>query len=391
MPLTERKKALLQSQIEAMDWECVDDNTRYLTHGIHRYSGKFIPQVARQVITILTQPEEIVCDPYCGSGTTLLEALMLGRRAIGIDMNPLALLIARTKCTPISRLKLDALIKQMTLAMGEIDGGQDGGTLFASQQSDIIDAIYADPRFKDEWYLKWFSEKAVFQLIGIHRAIMFLDASDCRNLALTAFSDILRRCSYAHSGYPNVMYDKRRLRRGDPLPLFVERLREFALAVAELERHKLTEKPYLREGDARETELPDDHVDAIITHPPYIGSIPYAEYGALSLTWLGHDPKCLDLRLTGGKRQAKDVLDRFQVDYGRMLQESFRILKPGKYLFVLVGHPLVKGKRIDLSEMTRNLAEAAGFSLAARTSRTGINRRANKMGDEDLLFFQKPI
>src|SRR4051794_11235644 len=98
-----RSKSDLQSKAEAMDWECVDADTRYLTHGVHRYSGKFIPQIARQVITLLTQPGDIVLDPYCGSGTTLIEAYLIGRQAIGIDMNPLAVLLARTKCTPIGK------------------------------------------------------------------------------------------------------------------------------------------------------------------------------------------------------------------------------------------------------------------------------------------------
>src|SRR5580658_9993158 len=82
-------------------WEYSEAETQLFTHNIHRYSGKFIPQIASRAISLLTSPGEFVVDPYCGSGTTLLESVLLGRRALGIDLSPLAVLIARTKVTPV--------------------------------------------------------------------------------------------------------------------------------------------------------------------------------------------------------------------------------------------------------------------------------------------------
>ena len=63
-------------------WEYADADTQRYTHNVHRYSGKFIPQVASRAISLLTRPGELVVDPYCGSGTTLLEAALLQRKAI---------------------------------------------------------------------------------------------------------------------------------------------------------------------------------------------------------------------------------------------------------------------------------------------------------------------
>ena len=64
-------------------------------------------------------------------------------------------------------------------------------------------------------------------------------------------------------------------------------------------------------GNATALPMANDSVDAVISHPPYVGSIPYAEYGALSLRWLGFDPKQLDRQLTGGRRQSREVVERF--------------------------------------------------------------------------------
>ena len=102
-------------------WEYADADTQQLTHNIHRYSGKFIPQIAARAIGILTEPNELILDPYCGSGTSLLEAAVLGRQAIGIDLSPLATLIATTKVTPISSKQLFALQFQLSEWLGSFE------------------------------------------------------------------------------------------------------------------------------------------------------------------------------------------------------------------------------------------------------------------------------
>ena len=74
-----------------------------------------------------------------------------------------------------------------------------------------------------------------------------------------------------------------------------------------------------------------------------------------------------------------------------MLRESLRVLRPGAYLFMLLGDPTVRGNRIDLREMAKQNASSLGFSLAAEHHREGVNRRANLMGREALLFFRKKL
>lgn len=391
LPAIEAIHRDLQERVSALDWEQGDADTRYLTHSVHRYSGKFIPQIARQAIDLLTKPGELILDPYCGSGTTLLESLVSGRISIGIDMNPVAVLLARTKCTPVAEPKLTELLRRLETAVANIREKPASDLLLTlAQDAQAHDQIKTDFRLREEWYLKWFDADGLYQLIGLHMAVMSIAEECLRNIALAAFSDILRRCSHAHGGYPNIMYDKTRRKRPEPAPLFRERLKEFCAAIATISAFlSAPNKPDVKEGDARECMLPSESVDAIITHPPYVGSIPYAEYGMLSLKWLGCDSSELDKRLTGGKRQSRDVLPRFEKDFGAMIRESYRVLKSGRHMFLMVGHPLVRGERINLSEMSCRLAEAAGFRLAAKISRTGVNRRANKMGDEDLLFFAK--
>ena len=81
-------------------------STDYLTHDIHPYTAKLIPHIPRYFVEKLSQPGDVVLDPFCGSGTVLLEARLLGRNAIGIDTNPLARLISSVKARPLPVQKL---------------------------------------------------------------------------------------------------------------------------------------------------------------------------------------------------------------------------------------------------------------------------------------------
>jgi len=382
----------LPEKVASLDWNCWEAETQYLTHAIHRYSGKFIPQIARQAVELVTEPGEVVLDPYCGSGTTLLECLLSNRRSIGVDLNPLAVLISHVKTTPIEEKTIQDFVVQTEDYLASVFDHT--GSLFGSSQNTPYDArgeAKKDWRYTDPWFNKWFQKETLCELICIHQKLIHETNVHCRNIGLLAFSDILRKCSNAHHSYPNVMFDKTSKQVPAAVPEFLRRLKEVSSAVVEL--WSVLKGPVLLPrvilGDARALPIPDSSIDSIVTHPPYIGSIPYAEYGLLSLVWLGHDPRKLDFQLTGGRRQSPRVVERFKEGFADMLCEAGRVLKPGKIMALLVGNPLVKGNRVDLAEMAKSLAPRAGFHCVVAHTRAGTNRRANLMGEESLLFFQR--
>lgn len=382
----------LRSAVQDPPWDYLDANTKELTHGIHRYSGKFIPQIASRAIELLTEPGELVLDPYCGSGTTVLEALRLRRRAVGTDINPLALLIARAKVTPVPASTLRDATRRLSQAVDAAERGDDG-TLFglSAHQRAVLACAGRDQRLHNAVFGKWFQPQVLRDLCVIRAAIDQLPEEATQRAALVAFSEVLRKSSNAHTGYPNVTFDKKAPQRARPGRAFLKSLDRTFAAVGTLEGCDLKwSEASVVEANAEALPLASESVDAVVTHPPYIGAVPYAEYGRLSLLWLGADHKDLDRRLTGGRRQSKDVVTRFTRAYGNMLRESFRVLKPGRRAFVMVGNPTVRGEVVDLAEMTEDLATTAGFKIAARTTRGSVNRRANKMGDEYLIFLERP-
>jgi len=99
-------------RLENIDWDFRDAKTSYLTHGIHPYPAKFIPQIPNALIQGLSSVGDTVADIFCGSGTTLVEALLLKRHAIGLDANPLACLITKAKTSQLSA-KTCALINEL--------------------------------------------------------------------------------------------------------------------------------------------------------------------------------------------------------------------------------------------------------------------------------------
>lgn len=139
----------LIEKINSIDWEFSDADTQYLTHNIHRYSGKFIPQIARQAIQLLTAPGETILDSYMGSGTTLLEAQLSNRNAIGIDLNPLAVLISQVKNMRISEADIRDIKAILIPYVSDLN--DNGQTSFSSQP--ICNDLAKEQFHKNAWRL----------------------------------------------------------------------------------------------------------------------------------------------------------------------------------------------------------------------------------------------
>ena len=164
----------LKLSVKKLDWDCEDEDTRYLTHSIHRYSGKFIPQIASNVINMLTKPGEIILDPYCGSGTTLLEASVLGRKSIGVDLNPVACLISRVKVMKISASRLKGLENFWESCLDQfLDAESSNGN--TKLEKAIIKKVENDFRLSHPWFTKWFNTRNLFHLLIIDNLINELE------------------------------------------------------------------------------------------------------------------------------------------------------------------------------------------------------------------------
>src|SRR5215469_12550706 len=150
------------SQLCALDWELEKADTKCYTHGYHPYSSKYIPQIPNRFIFTFSERNDLVLDPFVVSGTTLVESKVLGRNAIGVDINPLACLISRVKTTIISKTTLREIKNFLTLLQDDITHVRGNITLFNYENKrPILDDLLTGLHHNIP---KWYHKNVIYEL-----------------------------------------------------------------------------------------------------------------------------------------------------------------------------------------------------------------------------------
>ncbi|MCK4820441.1 hypothetical protein KA005_32050, partial [bacterium] len=90
-----------QSEEVTDDWTFAGGRTNYMTHGLHPYPARMIPQIARKLIVRYSEEGNTVWDPFCGSGSAFVESMLTARNSVGTDLNPFAIFLSKVKTTPL--------------------------------------------------------------------------------------------------------------------------------------------------------------------------------------------------------------------------------------------------------------------------------------------------
>lgn len=291
----------------------------YLTHGLHEYKGKFYPQLVRSLVNYAGVSSGVLLDPFCGSGTTTLEAFLIGLRGVGVDLNPLAAFIARTKVSVLCESPDDVV-----------------STIDRLERRLAIDARRSDVRFElpnEEYLRKWFDVVTLERLRVARWAIEEEAVGPTRDLCLVVLSDLIRSSSLQRPGQLRIY---RRAEAPDTSGLFTSfisqarRVANAAFVYQYLrERHSLGNGPVnVYAADARQlAALPDPdlkpgQVDVVVTSPPYATALPYLDTDRLSLAFLGlltpEERRKTDFEMIGnreiGDRQRRILEDRLIAD-----------------------------------------------------------------------------
>jgi len=282
--------------------------SNYLTHGLHRYKGKFYPQLCRSLINIAgIEGGDLVFDPFMGSGTTLMECAISGIASVGFDLNPLAHLIASAKVelirTPtrsllsaLERFEID-LIKECRgvglswrgMGSPEPDGRRSFSSVTLATECGLPEAA--------EEIRRWFPAAVCQKLVAVLRALKGVQGPAFRKLVQVCLSDQIRSVSQQD---PRDLRIRRRAQEIEDAPLLAllsdKLLKELEKLKAGIEVLGGPVKvdvasPELR--DARSLD-PREHpilsrrpVDTVVTSPPYANALPYIDTDRLSLLVLG--------------------------------------------------------------------------------------------------------
>jgi len=164
------------------EWDFRNYYPNIYTHGFHQYPAKFIPQLARKLLRVFTDENSIVLDNFMGSGTTLIESMLLNRKsAIGIELNPFACFMAKVKTTPINPETLKKVIYIIKNEFYQIKN-------FPIHNFYNIDF--------------WFKQQQIIDLSKLREIISYIENSDIRDFFLLCMSEVVRRVSLTnHNGF----------------------------------------------------------------------------------------------------------------------------------------------------------------------------------------------
>ena len=419
---------------------------RYATHGLHEYRGKFFPQLVKALINIGRVPVDgVVADPMCGSGTTLVESVLAGRTAIGLDMNPLSVRLSRAKCMLLhadpERLRGAVRSVESRLARGRREGT--GGLRYFGKI----------PGADQEYLRRWFSDAALRDLDGIVDAIRPVRDAAAREMLFIALSNVLRRVSWQKTDDLRVRRDPQSTSL-DAVATFLTEVRKSVRSVAAFlyqDGQPRTGNVEIVQGDARQLtrwwRRWRRRVDAVVTSPPYATALPYLDTDRLNLCYLGMLTRTkhreTDLRMIGNReitdRRRREYWEYFERNAGRLpssvstlarrvgtlnahgavgfrrrnmaallakyffdmltvLDELLFVVKPGAPVYVVVGgnHTIAGSERVEIrtAELLGDIAESLGYGrdgdVPMEMLRSRDIFRRNAGSTETLLMLTAP-
>jgi DNA modification methylase len=433
------------------DLDFHDRSSQYASHNFHSFPAKFPPQLPAKFIAALTQPGDLVLDPMTGSGTTVLEAILAGRRAIGLDIDPLALMISRVKASPLNPTNIQALQKHILhQARQALD----------NQLPDLAEAL--DNRWDShtrEFIDYWFTPDTQLELIALIREVEKTPDPQSRAFFLLAFSAIIITKSggvslaldlgHTRPHRAKIVYDQsnqiiaghefahaatahntKRLRSA--FDEFEKRCRANTSGILHPSLYSL--QPAFSFSDAQRLPLANNSIDLIVTSPPYASNaIDYMRAHKFSLAWMGHSIHHLGIKrdeyigseatttvayetlppmtaqivseITALDKKKGLVVHRYYSEMTRVLQEMHRVLKPGKAAVVVVGTSIMRGRDTQTQACLAEIGTTIGFAapkigvrhldrdrrmmpVGANTDKT--SQIQQRMHEEYVIGFYKP-
>jgi hypothetical protein len=379
---------------EDASWDFRLANTKYATHCFHAYPAMMIPQVATRILEQFAPNARVLFDPYCGTGTSLVEANLRGMTAFATDLNPLARLLGQAKTTPIQLQVLDLYLKQY------IDFAF--SMRFGIQKHNLVLPDFPNRDF-------WFRPSEQLALSYIKQFIEHINEPSIARFFQVAFSETVRDVSLTKKGefkLVRMSESQREKFSPDVLSIMEFKLSRNRKGLQEFMLHNNLGASTIYDFDTV-TGIPSDafssEIDVIVTSPPYGDSsttVAYGQFSRLSLQWLGiQEASYVDKQLMGStrlttipafsfkpldtaiqainnhdKKRATEVAAFYQ-DYEQSIRHVSATVKRNGIVAYVVGNRKVKGIQLPTDAVTVEFFSRYGYEHQETIIRSIPNKR----------------
>ncbi len=384
-------------------------------HRIHPYPAMLHPLLVDHLLDRCAKADAVIFDPFCGSGVTLLQAALKGHRSIGLDINPLALTIARAKTARYAR---DLLLAEYTALKAKILNGKTGSA------ADIPPIRNLDYWYKDD----------VIQDLARLRGILKNNAYAYLDFFLAVFAFVCRDQSLTRKGeFKRYRIKEKSMGKAQNrvFATFLSHAREM-IDVFTKGASPLASSQPLR-ANAEDAFPKQLEYDLVISSPPYGDSrttVAYGQFSSFGLDWLqglgaaeskiekinvdsvglgkasplnaelrnfSTLSELLDRISRQDSKRAQDVLHFFN-GYYSALRNTVGQLRAGGTVCLIVGNRRVKGMQVPLDQITASFLTSLGLqfeTILARTIHNKImparNSPSNVAGETSATMAQEAI
>lgn len=356
-----------------------------LTHGFHKYPAKFFPELPRWIIQRYSEQGDLILDPFSGSATANLEALLNRRNSVGIDIEPFARFIARVKTTPVDVDELPVMNDHLVRKIINYHPDQ-------VNKEDIPIFPYID---------NWFNHEIILELAYIKKMIHSLECSAAlKEFYYCCFSSIIRGVSNADDNCTRTVIRKvlnKQVYPSDALRRFVETLYTWTPKLIDFSMRVplgyTVDFPI--NMDAKKIDYADNTFDMALTSPPYANAVDYPRTHQLETYWLGlakgsltpqkklhigtesvtiddyHDFHAIGIDSVDtvlfnifhiDKRRAY-IAYKYLEDMRQNLDEVNRVLKPGARYIIVVGNNRIRGHVFENWKYIMEMSHEMNFEI----------------------------
>ena len=348
-----------------------DENaTMAHVHGFHSYPARLHPETARRLVEGFAPPGGRVLDPFCGSGTVLVEARLLGRQAFGIDANPLAIELSTLKSSGAS----PEFLAQLAAA---------GSAVIAHADLRRTKKLGPTHRYGPA-DREVFDAHVLLELDGLRDGIFKMQDPELRRALLLVLSAALTKVSKkVGDTAPRTL--PKRLAGGFTIRFFDTKLKDLVKRLAEYTAQLPASAPPARSavGDARDlSHVQPASLDLILSSPPYPGVYDYFDHHELRLRWLGLSQTEFEAKEIGARRRLSGLgflpaVERWQDEFGACLAAFREALAERGSIALVIADSVLGGRALYADEAVRDLAIAHGLVLAC-------------LGSQERPYFHEP-